>query len=95
MSDLTPDTLLRPPPPLPLWPHLLVADVPPPQVVTLASVSPHVLVVDDFLEPKLCDELVRLAAPRLIRSKVSAGERGGSEGRDVAGRWKGSCCPPG
>ena len=94
MSDLTPDTLLRPPPPSHFGPTFSLL-MPPSQVVTLASVSPHVLVVDDFLEPKLCDELVRLAAPRLIRSKVSAGERGGSEGRDVAGRWKGSCCPPG
>ncbi|KAG2430196.1 hypothetical protein HXX76_010295 [Chlamydomonas incerta] len=41
--------------------------------VMLASLSPRVLVVDGFLPPGLCDALCAVAAPRLIRSRVSTG----------------------
>ncbi|KAG2492422.1 hypothetical protein HYH03_009365 [Edaphochlamys debaryana] len=41
--------------------------------VTLASLSPRIVVVDGFLPPQLCDALMATAEPRLIRSRVSTG----------------------
>ncbi|EFJ40203.1 hypothetical protein VOLCADRAFT_108284 [Volvox carteri f. nagariensis] len=41
--------------------------------VMLASISPRVVLVDDFLPACLCDALRAVAEPRLIRSRVSTG----------------------
>lgn len=41
--------------------------------IQLLSRSPRVLVVDNFLSPSLCEALMELAGPRLIRSRVASG----------------------
>jgi hypothetical protein len=43
--------------------------------VQLVSQSPRVAMVDGFLPPQLCQQLMELARPRLIRSRVASGAR--------------------
>ncbi|KAJ9522637.1 hypothetical protein QJQ45_019722, partial [Haematococcus lacustris] len=45
----------------------------PPLRVLLASLSPRILLVDNWLPPELCLALMQLADPRLVRSRVSTG----------------------
>jgi hypothetical protein len=55
-------------------PPLAALAAPPRACPLLASLSPRLLVIDNWLEPKLCEELMAMAEPRLERSRVSAGE---------------------
>ncbi len=51
-----------------------------PFAVQLVSQSPCVVMVDGFLPPELCQQLIELARPRLIRSRVASGARQATEG---------------
>jgi hypothetical protein len=41
--------------------------------VLLASISPRILLIDDFISREMCEALVALAQPRLTTSRVSKG----------------------
>eukprot|EP00798_Chlamydomonas_sp_ICE-L_P018812 gene18812-25357_t len=46
---------------------------PPTMEVCIASISPRVLLLDNFLSEDLCHAVIQLSDPRLIRSRVSTG----------------------
>lgn len=40
----------------------------------LLSISPRIVLFENFLDPQTCSALMNAASPRLSKSKVSAGE---------------------
>ncbi len=57
-------------------PQYLARNFYPSQEVVLLSISPHVVMVDGFLDEGTCRAIRELAGPRLVRSRVAAGEEG-------------------